>query len=616
MPRYAPDSRDSHSNNSPDTSLVADGLGLFIGDGARSHDDLRRRPKGRLARWQRALLAKGSQSTTTDVRGNVVAADILSRAIIEHSRFARREIFASPWFVQQMRDELASYMLDVDVRANTHISSLADIVHHGVAKYQLKAWFSPLCSISDVELSQSLRRTSANSFYPISMLLHGIGNHELIYSFFLKIILEGTYRYDALVCSSSACERATLNILDSLAAHQSPLLPRGASFHGVVHKIPLCVDTDFFVPGDSKKARAAFSLPNDSFVMLYVGKVSPIKADLLPFLQVLRRLKRDNSARKFLWVIAGTELPGYVDVIMSHALSYGLRDNIKIIKDICDDDKVLLYRAADVFVALSDNLDESFGLTPIEAMSSGLPQVAADWSGYRDTVLDGQTGFLISTYWADCHKDLRSPGQLLGWPYEHLIMAQSIAIDLDQMRSRIQSLIDSKQLLNTMSKKSRERAVSSFSFNAIIQQYDDLWDELSVRAHAASEHQSTQSVCPSDRYRLFSHYASNVFSDGTQIIFPNKSLIELTNCVRNQRYPGFLTHYPIVDEATLGMIVKGLQELGMAEKPRYDHKDADSAFVLCGDLKKSLTGKTGASPESITRHLLWLLKYGYIGIAS
>ena len=42
-------------------------------------------------------------------------------------------------------------------------------------------------------------------------------------------------------------------------------------------------------------------------------------------------------------------------------------------------------------------MQESFGLTPIEAMAAGLPRVISDWDGYRDSVNDGEDGFLIRT---------------------------------------------------------------------------------------------------------------------------------------------------------------------------------------------------------------------------
>ena len=57
-----------------------------------------------------------------------------------------------------------------------------------------------------------------------------------------------------------------------------------------------------------------------------------------------------------------------------------------------------VYAASDVFISLSDNIQETFGITPIEAMASGLPVVVSDWDGYRHSVRDGIDGFLIQTF--------------------------------------------------------------------------------------------------------------------------------------------------------------------------------------------------------------------------
>ena len=52
-----------------------------------------------------------------------------------------------------------------------------------------------------------------------------------------------------------------------------------------------------------------------------------------------------------------------------------------------------VYAASDVFISLSDNIQETFGITPIEAMASGLPVIVSDWDGYRHSVRDGIDGF-------------------------------------------------------------------------------------------------------------------------------------------------------------------------------------------------------------------------------
>jgi len=61
----------------------------------------------------------------------------------------------------------------------------------------------------------------------------------------------------------------------------------------------------------------------------------------------------------------------------------------------------LYYTASDLFVGPADNPQECSPLAPLEAMACGLPQVAADWNGYRDEVSHGETGLLVPTYWGD-----------------------------------------------------------------------------------------------------------------------------------------------------------------------------------------------------------------------
>src|SRR5690606_25457261 len=61
------------------------------------------------------------------------------------------------------------------------------------------------------------------------------------------------------------------------------------------------------------------------------------------------------------------------------------------------EDRMTAWAGADVFCSLSDNIQESFGITPIEAMAAGLPVVVSDWDGYKDTVQDGVEGFRVPT---------------------------------------------------------------------------------------------------------------------------------------------------------------------------------------------------------------------------
>ncbi len=64
-----------------------------------------------------------------------------------------------------------------------------------------------------------------------------------------------------------------------------------------------------------------------------------------------------------------------------------------------------------IFTSPIDNIQETFGLTPVEAMACGVPRLSSDWDGYRDTGLEKQ-GFLIKTSWTNCMEDIATADYL------------------------------------------------------------------------------------------------------------------------------------------------------------------------------------------------------------
>src|SRR5438045_9025590 len=94
---------------------------------------------------------------------------------------------------------------------------------------------------------------------------------------------------------------------------------------------------------------------------------------------------------------------------------FSLSKHVRLLDTPSDKTKYALTAAADVFVSPGDSLQESFGITPIEAMACGIPQVVADWNGYRDTVSYGETGFFVPTYWTNCDSEVADSGASMCW---------------------------------------------------------------------------------------------------------------------------------------------------------------------------------------------------------
>jgi glycosyltransferase involved in cell wall biosynthesis len=67
--------------------------------------------------------------------------------------------------------------------------------------------------------------------------------------------------------------------------------------------------------------------------------------------------------------------------------------NVEFLGEVSEGDLVELYSRCKGFIATA--LDEDFGMTPLEAMASGKVVLATNEGGFRETVTDGVTGWLL-----------------------------------------------------------------------------------------------------------------------------------------------------------------------------------------------------------------------------
>jgi D-inositol-3-phosphate glycosyltransferase len=164
---------------------------------------------------------------------------------------------------------------------------------------------------------------------------------------------------------------------------------------GKVVVVPPGVDLDLFGPGDRRAARAATGLPQDAKVLLFVGRIQPLKAP-----EVLVHAAAELLARHPDWVgelvVAVLGGPSGSGLAHPHGLEdlardLGIAASVRFAPPVPREELAQWYRAADLVVVPSHS--ESFGLVAVEAQACGTPVVAADVGGLPTAV--GDAGVLV-----------------------------------------------------------------------------------------------------------------------------------------------------------------------------------------------------------------------------
>ena len=205
--------------------------------------------------------------------------------------------------------------------------------------------------------------------------------------------------WDALICTSQAVQRTVRTLLEQQAAYLAARLGATRFSGPELPVIPLGVDCDSLAPDPAARARwrTELGIAEDDVAILQFGRLSiHAKAHPLPLFLAIERAAARGGPRLHLILAGQPANPGQGDLFREMAARF--RDSVTThFVDGARADAGSVRSAGDIFTLLSDNIQESFGLAPVEAMAAGLPVVGSDWDGLRDTIEHGVTGMLIET---------------------------------------------------------------------------------------------------------------------------------------------------------------------------------------------------------------------------
>jgi hypothetical protein len=238
-------------------------------------------------------------------------------------------------------------------------------------------------------------------------------------------------------------------------------------------------------------------------------------------------------------------------------------------------------------VSLSDAVKESFGISVLEAMASGVPVVCSHWNGYREVVVDGDTGFLIPTAWTD----IGVAAELLrafGIPRDSTLAAVTV-VDPEVLVTRLRYLIQDPERRRAMGEAARHRALAHYAWPRIVERYEAIWATLQERARARP---STSNRSP-HLQEIFDHYPTRELSH-TDVIHITARGIEW----KKRRFSLGIdqkTAFPIFNDAIFQEILAGL---------------SPNTGVPLGQILTSTAGRMGISEWFVAFHASRLLKYG------
>jgi glycosyltransferase involved in cell wall biosynthesis len=428
------------------------------------------------------------------------------------------------------------------------------------------------------------------------------------------------YPWDAQICPSQSVQTMVQRLLNDEAAWLHEHTGAVCANRPQLPIVPLGVDCDALDLNAAAKAqhrqhwRGHWGLSEGDVCVLYMGRLDlRTKANLYPMLDALELAAQQlhsTQGPSLTLVLAGWFASEWDETTLRAAVLQACPSVRVIFEDgRTPEARAGVWHAADIFSSLVDNIQETFGLTPIEAMAAGLPVVVTDYDGYRESVREGIDGFRIRTWQPaagqgldliDAHADAISG-------YRDYVSKASayVGIDIAQAAEAYVQLALDPALRQRMGEQGRQRARSHYDWAGLVPRYMDLFTELARLRPSAAVAPSPHSLGArhprrSDPYHSFSHYPSATL--GPELRLRPGPLLSANAAQREAQLAAMLerpVYQNIKNSLDLPMLQAMLNRVAAQDipVPLQDHS-------------------SGGNTEHLQRQVGWLIKSGLVQSAT
>ncbi len=420
--------------------------------------------------------------------------------------------------------------------------------------------------------------------------------------------------WDAVICTSRSVQVSLRTSMELAEAHLAIRFP-GAVLPArpLLPVIPLGIHCDDFTPDPAagQGLRRRLGLAPTDIAVACIARLTPQeKFDPLPLFIAMEAASTDIATKdgKLHLLLCGQFREDvWRSVFINGAAALMPSVGFHLLDGGNAGERKATLSAADIFVFPIDNVQETFGLAPIEAMAAGLPLIVSDWDGMKDTVTP-DTGFRIPTEMPEpgltTYLGLRHFGGTDGYQQYLGQLSALTRIDVPALTRALVALGTNADLRARMGAAGLARARALYDWRVVIPQMQALWAEQAAMLAPARQNPALRrALAPIDAAHLPVAPAPHLYFEGypttprhpeprryRAVPLVSRPDVAATMALRNYA----ATRRLIEDPARMTAILDGLAASGSA-----------------GASVDEITATTGLPPRIVQRVLVWLLKYHF-----
>lgn len=447
-----------------------------------------------------------------------------------------------------------------------------------------------------------MRAAHGPAAWSICGVTHTISTKGVMQGFY-DLRMADQREWDAIICTSRAVQASLLRQYDLIDDFMRSRFHANPPARPQIPVIPLGVNVNAFASDAAagKAMRAQLGAGKNDIVFTCIARLNHYeKFDPLPMFAALRQASERLPKRKLHLALCGIYQNDAARKLFEEGAAKIMPDVAFHVLNGADAEmRKGVLSGGDVYVFPIDNVQETFGLAPVEAMAAGLPVIASDWDGLRDTVTD-DVGIRIPTETLEGHQSSHEALRHMAGVDNHsqycTIMASMTRIDVAKMADAMVTLAEDPDLRRKMGAAGLERARRLYDWSVIVPQMQALWSELGRRRLYAKPPAKLDAlpVAP-PTFQMFDSYPTRqIRADATRyVLAPAQNGVDIDG-LHQLRVLGGVSRYTAMKDHLIA---------------------AEAAIAKAGTTGLTIAEVAGAlnQPPRVTeRIVIWLLKYDFI----